>query len=307
MEYSTIFGKFDWDAVRHGKFHGKSGNFMTIARIIYNGMSYNFGSKDGAVTMSDQLTRWKFIAPVGRFDMTDYAESSLVEALRDVMEDVENAPVPAWDEFFAFLGGKEELVNASVQAHVVRIGGVKVDLPFIGKMSTFAEFMGWLTDNIGEAGNLAASEFIEGQDMTIPMEEYNALLKAVTLKTPDRVPIETDIQLLDGVTYYASYTTLSGTFNTPVFLFTAGSTTYLYAFNYTTDANGKTITKGWYMTHDSATGISYTPYDMDAYPVTVTLDGKTVLKNYQAKLFMDIEFDETTEVLDGCVYYVFRA
>lgn len=306
MEYSTIFGKFDWDTVRRGKFHGKDGKFMTLARIIYNGMSYNFGSKDGAVTMGDNLTTWKFIAPVGRFDMTNYAGMSLVSALKSVTEDTKNAPIPAWDEFFSFLAGREEFVNAAIQPYIVRIGGVRVDLPFLERCSTFAEFMGWLSDNIGDAGQLPASSFIVWQDMTIPMEEYTALPKTVKLKTPDVRPSD-EVDLLDGVTYRASYETMDGTYAQPVFLFKTDVWTYVYAYEETTNVNGTTVPKGWSRSYESATGLAYSPFDLDANPVTVTLDGNTTLKNYLAKLFMDIEYDETTEELKGYVNYVFRA
>lgn len=300
MEYKTIFGEFDWDTVRRGKFQGKSGTFMSIARIIYNGLSYNFGSQDGAVTIMNQLTTWRFIAPVGRFDMTDYADLSLADALKDVAEDTKNVPIPAWDEFFSFLGGREDLVNAAIQPYVIFIGGVKVDLPFLQSCSTFFEFMSWLLADIGEAGNLPASAFIEGQDMFILMEEYSAMPTSITLKTPTIKPTYSDdINLLSGYAYYGK----QDAFAHPVFM----CDRYIYAYEETT-FYGVAVPQGWsIMEIDSAENISFAPYDMDANPVTIALGGEAVEVNYIAKLFMDIEYDLSTAVKEGEILYVFRA
>jgi hypothetical protein len=54
--------------------------------------------------------------------------------------------------------------------------------------------------------------------------------------------------------------------------------------------------------------MAYTPYDMDATPVTVPIAGGSGLEfAWQEKMFMDIEYDESTEVLDGTINFLFRA
>lgn len=310
MEYKTILGKFDWDTVRRGKFQGKSGKFTTLARIIYNGLSYNFGSQDGAVTMLGGLTTWRFIAPVGRFDMTDYTGLSLRDALAGMSEDAMNVPIPAWDEFFSFLSGREDLVNASIQPNVIFVGGIKVDLPFLQNCSTFSEFINWLNSNMGAAGNLPASEFVHGQDMAIPMEMYSATISSVTLKKPTDMPAySSDVDVIDSMgNGYASYGKLSGTYTQPVFVIKASGCSYVYSFVApTTDANGTIVPLGWSMAYDSANGLQYTPIDIVANPVTIQADSGATMKNYIAKLFVDIEYDLSTAEKKGEINYVFRA
>jgi hypothetical protein len=274
---------------------------MSIARIIYNGFSYNFGSQDGAVTIMDGFTLWRFIAPVDRFEMADYAEMTLREALEEIIKETEAVPVPAWDEFFSFLAGREDYANAVfIGVDVMRIGGVKVRLPLIQNCNDFASFMRWLSDNVGEAGNLPAGEFIAGQDMMIPIDMYSAVHVSITLKTPtQRPPYEKDTTL---------WGKQNGLFNDPVFF--AGQ--FVYAFEPTTDKHGTTVPQGW----SAVSGIgaededpmAYTPYDMEANPVTVPIAGGSGLEfAWQEKMFMDIEYDESTEVLDGTINFLFRA
>ncbi len=304
MEYSTIFGMFDWDTVRRGKFQGKRGNFMSIARIIYNGLSYNFGSQDGAVTIMDEFRIWRFIAPVDRFVMEDYAEMTLHEALDEIIKETEAVPVPAWDEFCSFLSGREDMANAAILGHdIIRIGGVRVEFPPIENCSDFCTFMRWLSDNVGEAGNLPAVGFIEGQDMTTPLDMYSAMPVSFTLKTPTKNPGYTE-DVNGGAFFWGKY---GGMFNAPVFI-TGTTDIYLYAFEQTTDKNGAIVPQGWSVV--GAVGeetFTYTSYDMTANPVTIPYTEEMGEVNYGLKLFADIEYDETTEVYDGTINFLFRA
>lgn len=306
MEYSTIFGKFDWDTVRRGKFQGRNGNFMTIARIIYNGLSYNFGSQDGAVTIMDGFSVWRFIAPVGRFDMEEYAKSSLHDALQNVVEEVKSVPVLAWDEFFSFLGGNEDMANMAILGYdVIRIGGVKVNFPMIQNCSDFETFMRWLSDNIGEAGNLPACDFITGQDMTIPMEMYSATPIAVTLKTPTMRPTYSeDVPLFGGVALYGK----DDIFAHPVYCAVKYPEIYVYAFEETT-YNGVAVPTGWSVADVSdEENVIFSPYDMENNPVTIPIEnGEGIEINWAEKMFGDIAFDESSEVHDGTIYFLFRA
>lgn len=306
MEYSTIFGKFDWNKARRGKFQGKSGNFMSIARIIYNGLSYNFGTQDGAVTIMDGFMAWNFIAPVDRFDLSRYEDMTLREMLEDVIADVENVPVVAWDEFFEFLDSNEDMANAAVHGFSVhRIGGAKLDLPLIEGCSDFCKFMRWLCDNAGEAGNLPAKAFIHEQDMAIPIDLYTATPVSLTAKTPTRKPTETEISLLGD---YACFTTLEGAFAQPVFLMVIEDVIVLYAYEETSDMLGGIVPQGWNVVSEDENGLIYTPWDIDANPVTIPFPyGEGIEVNWQAKIFMDIEYSEETEVQNGTITFLLRA
>jgi hypothetical protein len=307
MEYSTIFGQFDWNTVRRGKFQGKRGNFMSIARIIYNGLSYNFGSQDGAVTIMDGFTIWRFIAPVDRFSMADYAEMTLHETLEEIIKETEAVPVPAWDEFFSFLGGREDLANAAILGNdVIRIGGVKVNFPMIQNCSDFCTFMHWLSDNVGEAGNLAAGDFIDGYDMTIPLELYSAVPVSVTLKTPTMKPAfdedSESVPLFGGIAMFGK----TEGFAQPVFTAILGTAIYVYAFEETSWIDVP-VPQGWSIVEDISGDIAFTPYDMEANPVTIPIEnGEGLEISSGEKIFGDVEYDESTEVLDGTISFLFR-
>lgn len=282
--------------IYRGRFHGRRGKFTTIVRLIYNGLSYNLGTIDGAVTVMKDFTHWRFIAPVDRFARDDFADMTLLEVLQEMANETASVPVPAWDDFFSFLGGREDLVNAAMLSNdVVRIGGVKVYFQMLGSCSDFCSFTRWLCDNVGEAGNLPAANFIVGQELMIPMDMHSAAPVSVTLRTPTTKPA------------YSTDTSLWGkqgdTFNDPVFF--AGE--YIYAFEPTTDKHGTTVPQGWSAVSGEET-LSYTPYDMEKNPVTIPIeDGADLELVWQEKMFMDIEYDESTEVLDGTITFSFLA
>lgn len=305
MEHNPTFEKFDWNTVRRGKFQGRNGKFMSLARLIYNGLSYNFGSQDGAVTIGEGFTVWRFIAPVDRFVMADYADMTLREAMEAVAEETRNVSVPAWDEFFAFLGGNEDLANTALTGYdVVRVGGVKVKLPPIKNVIDFYSFTHWLTDNISETEYAPASAFIDGQDMIIPLDMYDSVPVSVTLKTPTLIP-----EYKENVVFERfQWARIEGV-PVPVFL----SQDYDYILVYSPEAftdpdSGILVHQGWNKV-DYTNG-QYIPYDMEANPITVPIVYGASLTDAQKQLlkcFGDFEYDETQEVYNGTINFMFRA
>lgn len=293
VEDGGFVENYDMTKVYRGKFQGLRGKFITIARLIHNGLSYNLGTIDGAVTIMDDFTRWRFIAPIDRFVREEFAEMTLREVLQMMADETANVPVPAWDDFFSFLSGREDLANAAILGNsVIRVGGMKVTPRPIENCSDFGSFASWLCGVIGEAGNLPAVGFIVGQELLIPLDMYSATPVSVTLKTPTQKPA------------YKEDTTLWGkhseSFNDPVFL--GGE--YLYAFEPTTDKFGTAIPQGWSIVSEEGKTWSYTPYDMEANPVTIPIeDGSELEFIWIEMLFMDIEYDETTEVHDGTITF----
>ena len=309
MEYKPTFGKFDWDTVRRGKFQGRNGKFMSLARLIYNGLSYNFGSQDGAVTIGDGFTVWRFIAPVDRFVVSDYVDLPLQETLSGVIAETERVPVPAWNEFFSFLGGNEDIANAALLGHdVIRVGGVKVNFQPIQNCTDFSSFMRWLTANLGEAGNLQSSDFIAGQDMIIPLDMYNSVPVAMTLKNPTQIPeYKEDVVIGTSANWFIWSKTDTAPF--PFFTVSSDVGIVVYSPGAATDPDsGVSLIQGWNKL-DLQNG-QYIPYDMEANPITVPITDWTSLTDAQKQLlkcFGDFIYDETQEVYDGTINFMFRA
>ena len=202
MEYSTIFGDLDFDTLRAGTFRDRAGRYIQLAKVIYNGRGYNFGSQDGAVTITNNFTLWKFIAPVGRWDMAHFAPLPLRQSLAEIVQDTQNAPIPAWDDFFAYLSDPqvEQMANMAIHGGVssLRIAYRKLDLPLIQGCTTFAQFMRWLGENSGEAGDIPSGTFVSGQDMIIPLDQYvgeplRLMCRSAATERPDDYGTDTPV------------------------------------------------------------------------------------------------------------------
>ena len=296
MEYNTIFGNLDFDTVRSGTFRDKLGRYIQLAKVIYNGRKYNFGSQDGAVTITNGFTLWKFIAPVGRWDMSHFANTPLRDALAEIVADTETMPIPAWDDFFAYLSepSVEQMANMAIHGRCssMRIAYRKLDLPLIQGCSTFAQFMCWLGENSGEAGDILSATFINGQDMIIPLDQYvgnplRLMCRSAATERPDDYGTDTPV-IQNGSTTIAAYGKKQGFYHDSVLYFAMGAIQGVYAFDVTSDQNGASIPKGWSV----YSGGRYTATDFaaDGAGITVT---DSIAYTYLAKVFFNIEYEST--------------
>lgn len=291
--YKGVFDDLDWGTVRNARFLSGAGGYVTLARIVLNGASHNLGTENGAVTFGEDYTDWRFIAPKGRWDMAYFETMTLREALCIIREDAENVPIPAWDDFFAFLGEpeKEHHVNSVLHGKTssIRVAYRRSALPLIKGMTDFPHFASWLDESVGAAGDLPASRFINGQDLIIPMDLYTSVPTAFRFKVPAEQPvyIEDTAVLSAGKNILASYGTAGGFFPTPVLMGMLDSTAYLiYAFETMTDRDGGTVPQGCSV-YD---GTAYTPYDMEANPISVPYsEGMTW--SYLLKYFCDVAYE----------------
>lgn len=293
--YKTIFGDADFAALRRIHFRGKAGNIITIARLIYNGFSHNLGTVDGAVVIKNNYSVWQFIAPAGRWVVDDFTGKSLSEALQLVGEDSAVVPVPAWDDFCGFLRDPEIEMNVNQILHgstsSIKVAYKKTESPLIKGIVDFPSFARWLYEHTGEAGETPAEQFAIGQSINIPADLYKSTPVSFTLKTPTEQPTyvkEVDVLAGDGVT--AVYAAHEGAIEQPIFYCAVDSTTYIYAFEQTTDPDGVVVPQGWSVFDGSA----YIPYDMEANPVVIPyVEG--LEWSYLAKAFADIQWETTTE------------
>ncbi len=293
--YNRIFGDITLHTLRGAQVKTKKGTLTTLAKLIYNGFSYNFGTIDGAVTIADNYKLWRFIAPASRWSIADFSGKTLSESLRIVGEDSATVPVVAWDSFCAFLTDPEIEVSVNQVLHgktsSIKIAYQKTDLPFLQGITDFPSFAKWLYGNTGEAGDMPTASFTSGQNIIIPADMYVGTPVSFTLKTPTEKPTYvSDVNVLKSDSCYAAYTTSDGSITNPVFICDTGAGMYMYAFEEIQYIDGLTIPIGWSVY--GADGL--VPYDMEANPVIIPYT-ESMEWTYLAKAFTDIQWATTGE------------
>lgn len=293
METNLLIGGVDFNTIRHAQFRKRNGDLFTLAKIIYNGFKNNLGTHDGAVVINNNYLLWKFIAPADRYDMEHFAPLTLRQALEEIREDTENAPVPAWDNFFEFLGEPENEAAFNAILHgktsSIHIAYRNTDLPLLRGTKDFPGFVTWLARNCGEAGAIPASTFINGQDMIIPLDLYTATPLRGRLKTPTIEPTwigdEMPVFTISGENAVV-YGTKNGLYHYPVLYIGMDDGTLLYSFHMMADINGLAVPAGW----SKFDGATYAPYDIEANPIALEY-GEGMEMTYLAKAFFDIEYE----------------
>lgn len=303
MEFEPLFGELDFSRYQDVQFQDKLGYLFPIYRVIYNGRKYTYGGSsggsgggssapsDGAVAISPDFAVWRFVAPPNRWDLSRFTEMTLKETMSEIVEDTKNAPVPAFEEFFAYLGDPvaEQYANMAIHGGYssIRIAYREADLPLIQGCSTFSQFMEWLGKNCGESGNLIAGKFINEQNLIIPIDQYRATPVRFTLRaTPKERPnfYEETVVASKGETV-CIYGKMDGHFTDAVFYIPTGSTTVLYSFTSTADKNGLAVPMGWSVYNGTA-------YTATQAPVgTVVEYDASVQYTYLTKIFFDIEYE----------------
>ena len=110
METSGFLSGVPLGSVKNARFLNLAGTFFTLAKLILNGVAYEFtAATDGAVIMSADSMTWKFIAPDGRFDMDALTGMSAVDALRAMAAICDATPVPAWDDFAVWISNSDKV------------------------------------------------------------------------------------------------------------------------------------------------------------------------------------------------------
>ena len=130
---SSAYGFFNGvplASVKHARFITKAGHFYTLARLIFNNTVYETSktAENGAVVFDGGYANWVFIAPDGRLDYGTMAEMTLGEMLDHLVTTTTASPIPAWDEFAAWLSGSGDRVG-QVLAKATRAFVVSVNDP----------------------------------------------------------------------------------------------------------------------------------------------------------------------------------
>lgn len=301
MEYEGVFDGLNLQSLRQGKFIKKSGGYIQLARIIFNGFSYNFGTQDGAVTINDNYTIWKFITPKDRWDLSHFAGKTLIETLQEIKADTDSTPIVAWDNFFNYLSDPqiEAYANMAIfnNTSSVKVAYCDTNLPIIQGVSTFSQFAAWIIENIGESGQLPATSFINGTDLIIPIDLYVGTPLRFNFKTPTMKPNAMGVVVTDtdGKTGLVRYDKADDVFDSPVLQIVVTDEqgeidhNIIYAYEETKDSSGVTVPQGW----SSTDGLTYTPFDIDSNPVNLEyVDGMQF--TYLMKVFGDVEFESQT-------------
>lgn len=159
-------------SVKHARFLTRAGDFYSIAKLIFNRKTYNFSdaAENGAVCYGSNYANWVFIAPDDRFDWDAMAEMTFGDMMTYVIEIATASPVPAWDEFVAWLNGESEtldkVLNACTRAYLaasdpVPAGGVytECNVPKLTGSTDFPGFAACLKDATTPAHEEAAASF----------------------------------------------------------------------------------------------------------------------------------------------------
>lgn len=90
-----------------------NGIAQTITQMIVNAVVYDFKktAEGGAVIVASDYSSCGFIAPDDRLPYNDYLSLTLGEALDDMKEILTKKPIPAWDNFTAWLGMNFEALS----------------------------------------------------------------------------------------------------------------------------------------------------------------------------------------------------
>lgn len=296
MEYEGVFGRVDLQSIRQGKFIKKNGSYIQLARIIYNGFSYNFGTPNGAVTINDNYSIWKFITPKDRWALSHFANNTLLETLQIIKADTDSAPIVAWDNFFNYLSDPkiETYANTAIfnNTSSIKVAYCDTDLPIMQDVTTFSQFARWIIEHIKGSGQLPTSSFINGADLIIPIDLYVGTPVSFNFKTPTMKPNSPGAVIIDtdGKTGLVSYDTAKGVFNSPVLhIPISDEETVIYAYDETTDSTDTTIPQGWSRTD----GLTYTPFDIDTNPVSIEyVEGMEF--TYLMRVFGEVEIELQT-------------
>ena len=311
--YTKIFNPNDFLTMPKGRFKQKIGTYITLAKIIYNGVVYKIGAggsggsgdgsgggQDGNVNVNGSYTTWIFATPEERWDLSLFANDTLLETLHTIKSDTDAAPIPEWDEFFAYLSDPEieQLANMAIFSNTstIKVAYREANLPIMQNVSTFSQFASWISDNIGEAGSMPTSAFINGDDLIIPIDIYKGLPKRFNFNTPTMRPnLDCDVLIKENGDAVATYGTASNRFQDPVLVISYEDEhgdiirNVIYAYQDTVDNTGLIVPQGW----SGWNGIDYTSFDINSNPVYVdAMDGMQF--THLMRVFGDVEFETAT-------------
>ena len=283
MESGGIFAGVPLGAVKRARFLDRAGAFFTLAKLVYNNVLYDFTAAGGSGTVvtDAQYLNWRFVAPDGMFDMDALGELTLGGMLEQVADTARQAPVPAWEDFAAWLAQPKtaELIqDVFSQAAYFGTRGVPVrPVPFQAP-ADFPDFLGWLTVSAGEAAALDGSQFRTESGFDYEVGLYIQQGFRASLRTPrERPDLPDGTEILPG---RILYTTNGGMADVPVLLVDRelcpafagaypGYDAIFYAYGETHDTLGMglTIPQGWYAL--SAGTMSMAPFDLAASPIVI--------------------------------------
>lgn len=170
--------------MKKGLFARKAGTVFQLAKLVFNGKAYTFtAATRGAVALNAAATDWWFVAPDGRFDFDGLGELTAGGFLEAVAASCDGTPVPAWDEFAAWLSesGTVELVNSLFsQVSRVECGGTSAAAvpAFTAPGERISGLLNWLLavlNGIGAAEAMPMSAArVHSRKFAIPVNIYTA-------------------------------------------------------------------------------------------------------------------------------------
>ncbi len=139
--------------VRSSFFVDKLGTVTTLMKLIINNDATEFTSaEDGAVTMDGSYLNWMFIAPVGAFNISEFAGKNVGEFFQIIANRTSSRRIEAWEEFITFINSAVSMVNnimsqgqsESVQAPFSETTYPLASIPTFRTMSSFSDFITWI-------------------------------------------------------------------------------------------------------------------------------------------------------------------
>lgn len=282
MEFGGFFDGVPLSSVKHARFINKLGGFFTLAKLIYNGMTYDYtsGGQGGTVVVDPGYLQWGFVAPDGVFDMEALEQLTLAGLLESVAGTEETNPIQSWEDFADWIAMPETaalIQKVFSSAAAGGIGGVAVPPPQFQPPANFPAFLRWLAETSGAAGSLPASQFTIETGFSWSVGLYESV--KATLKTPSARPdLEDNTAILPPD--YILYSSMQGVLDKLVLgvgpvLCDGFSDAYpgydaiMYVYDETHDTLGLGLTAqpGWYAVNGQS--FAFTPFDLAAHPIII--------------------------------------
>lgn len=311
MEQGGFFDGVPLSSVKNARFIDKAGAFFTMAKLLYNGIIYDFtggsGGDSGSVVVDPDYLTWRFVAPDGMFDISALEKLTLSEMLLSIADTEEQTPIKEWEDFAAFMAQPNTAQNIQTvfeKAAYMSIRDVILEPPVFQPPENFPAFLRWLASISGEAGKLNAIDFRIETGFEYPISLYATKGVDIYLSTPTERP-----DLADGtaiVPNTAYYTSGDGMFDKPVLVIAIQTGALFFAYEQTVvnSTEATTLESGWYLM-DSETN-EITPYDLAQNPIYFSLSSIENPQNLSWSIIRPFVTPVITGEPDGYLVFTFQ-
>lgn len=169
-EADLSFHSVPLHAVKKATFKDKLGVLHTLVKMVWKSVTYNFNetAQNGAVIFANSYENWDFIAPDNRLSFSGYLNMTLGEVLENMETVLTESPIPAWDKFAEWLGGKGNLANSVLggvtTTYLITPGGAQTQVNnlTVPELTCFLDLLAALKDCTEPASAQAMSAYAYG-------------------------------------------------------------------------------------------------------------------------------------------------